>query len=69
VEANKPVVAVFEIKNEAKLNKSFVSKLHEVVAAELTASNKYSVVPNTFGAHDAGDKCGRHETDCPHRGD
>ena len=45
--ANKPVVAVFEIKNEAGLKKGFVQSLHEVVAAELTASNKYSVVPNS----------------------
>ena len=43
--ANKPVVAVFENKNEAKLKNSFVKQLHDLVAAELTKNNTFSVVP------------------------
>ena|GEM_PF-4085323 len=44
--ATKPVVAVFEIKNEARLKRKFVKQLRDLVAAELTKNNTFSVVPN-----------------------
>ena len=47
VEASKPVVAVFEIKNEAKLSRNEVRQLTDLVATQLTASGLYQVVPNS----------------------
>jgi len=47
VQAKKPVVAVFEIKNEANLNKGFLEKMREVIGAELTASGIFLVLPNS----------------------
>jgi hypothetical protein len=45
--ANKPVVAVFEIQNKGELSKEEVEQLTDFVAAQLTASGKYRVVPNS----------------------
>jgi len=47
VEGNKPVVAVFEIKNDARLKRGFLVKMRDVIATELAASGKFSVVPNS----------------------
>ena len=46
-QAKQPVVAVFAIKNEARLNQTFVKQLHDVVSAEVTKNNQYSVIPNS----------------------
>jgi hypothetical protein len=51
-QADAPVVAVSDIKNEARLKRSFVSSMREIIAAELAASAAFSVVPNS-DAHKA----------------
>ena len=45
--ASKPVVAVFEIKNEANLDSLFLYKMKEVIDTQLAASGKFLVVPNS----------------------
>ena len=45
--ANKPVVAVFEIKNSASLDKNFVKEMREIISTKLVASGRYSVLPNS----------------------
>ena len=44
-QASVPVVAVFDIENEAQLESSDIKQLTNYLEAELTASRKYSVVP------------------------
>ena len=46
-EANKPVVAVFQIQNKAKLNKDAIEQLTDVIATELSASQRYQVIPSS----------------------
>ena len=45
--ASVPVVAVFDIQNEAQLKPEEIRQLTNYLGAELTASRKYSVVPST----------------------
>jgi len=47
VEASKPVVAVFQIQNKAGLSKNAVEQLTDLVAAQLTASGHYQVLPSS----------------------
>jgi len=50
VEASKPVVAVFEIQNKAKLSEDAVEQLTDIIATELSASKKYQIVPRMDGS-------------------
>jgi len=45
-EASKPIVAVFEIQNRAKLSAMVIEQLTELMAVQLTASGRYKVVPS-----------------------
>jgi len=47
VQAKKPVVAVFEIKNSAKVSNEDLQKLHGLIGTELAATGQFSVVPNS----------------------